>query len=273
MSDSAGPILQLHLEPREPMEVAELTAALGSLARQYQTFAVANGLSEKASDARLLVSSVQPGSIDISLLPDWLDAATLGGLLMPLIDKYEMIQKFAEQIKGLLELFGGEKKSTAEVSISDCDDAVNIVKPVAEHGGLQTFNVFNGPVSVNVLTTTTNQARQIIEGATAQKIALQAVKPEAEKRQRVSMTWSRLDREKVKSDRKTTPDRATIEEIDSKPHAVFFTDEVSFLKSEMIADEENPYRQVYFVDVEVSRAAGGKVTAYRVVGYHGKEDL
>jgi hypothetical protein len=40
----------------------------------------------------------------------------------------------------------------------------------------------------------------------------------------------------------------------------------------MISDEENPMQKVYFVDVEVSRV-GGKVTAYRIVGFHGKDEL
>jgi hypothetical protein len=227
MADGS-PILQIHLEPQEPIEVAELTAALGSLARQYQGFAVENGLSQKTADARLLVSSVAPGSIDISLLPDWVTAAAASGpLLMPLIDKFEILQKFAKHIKALLDYFGGEK-TKSEVSIRDCDDAINIAKPIAQHGGEQTFNVFNGPVSVTVLRTDTRQARQLIESAVRQKAELQASKPEPEKRQRVSMTWSRLDREKAKADRKTAPDRATIEEIDPKPHAVFFTDECHF---------------------------------------------
>jgi hypothetical protein len=179
MADGAEPVLQLHLEPQEPIEVYELTGALGSLARQYQVFAVANSLSEKAGDARLLVSSVKPGSIDISFLPDWLDTATMGGLLIRFIDKYEVIQNFAKQIRELLDFFGGQK-SKANISVSDCDDAINIVKPTAAHGGTQTFNVFNGPVSLNVLSVNTSQARQIIERATTEKLALQGVKPEPE---------------------------------------------------------------------------------------------
>jgi len=47
---------------------------------------------------------------------------------------------------------------------------------------------------------------------------------------------------------------------------------MSHVKKEMIDDEENPYQKVYFVDVEVLRV-GDKVVAYRIVGYHGKEDL
>src|ERR1700704_62512 len=57
---SDEPCLQLHLEPSEPIEVSELTGALGALARQNQ-------LAKKPSDARLLVSSVAPGSIPSSV--------------------------------------------------------------------------------------------------------------------------------------------------------------------------------------------------------------
>jgi hypothetical protein len=47
---------------------------------------------------------------------------------------------------------------------------------------------------------------------------------------------------------------------------------MSAIKKQMIDDEVNPYQNVYFVDVSVSRIAD-KVVAYRVIGYHGKEEL
>ena len=53
---------------------------------------------------------------------------------------------------------------------------------------------------------------------------------------------------------------------------VFFTDEMSFLKKDMIDDEANPLQMVYFVDVSISRVMA-KITAYRIVGFHGKEPL
>ena len=74
------PLLQLHIEPDEPIEVEELTGALGALSRQYQDFATAEGLTGKAGNARLLVSNVSPGSIDINLLPD---LTAVGGLDFP----------------------------------------------------------------------------------------------------------------------------------------------------------------------------------------------
>lgn len=266
------PCLQLHLEPSEPMEVSELTGALGALARRYQAFAVENQLAKKPSDARLLVSSVAPGSIDISLYPDLVSHLAAMPMLAPLIDKAELIAKFGKALKILLELFS--KKKEAEVgdivSVKDCDDAISIVKPIANHGGTQTFNTINGGITYNILTMNASEASKIMEAAINQKALLQD--SDAEIRQRVPMVWKRLDRDETRPEAKSSPDRALIEEIDAKPHAVFFTDEMSILKKQMIGDELNPYQSVYFVDVSVSRVSG-KVVSYRVIGYHGKEEL
>lgn len=266
------PRLQLHLEPSEPIEVSELTAALGSFARRYQAFAIENEIAKKPSDARLLVSSVSPGSIDISLLPDLAPYLATAGLLGPLIDKTEVILKFGKSLKALFEHFKKKKEDRAadQISVKDCDDAINILKPIANHGGSQTFNTIHGSVTVNILTMQASEAAKIIESAVQERALLQ--NPNAETRQRVPMIWKRLDRDETKADAKTSPDRGLIEEIDVKSHAVFFTDEMASLKTQMIDDEENPYQSVYFVDVEVSRVSG-KVVSYRIMGFHGKEEL
>jgi hypothetical protein len=266
------PCLQLHLEPSEPMEVSELTGSLAAVARQYQAFAVENDLAKKPSDARLLVSSVAPGSIDISLYPDLMTHLAALPMLAPLIDKAELIAKFGKALKSLFDLFAKKKESETgdDISLKDCDDAINIVKPIANHGGSQTFNTINGGVVVNILTMNASEASKIMEAAIHQKTLIQ--NPDAEIRQRVPMVWKRLDRDETKPEAKSSPDRALIEEIDTKPHAVFFTDEMSYLKKQMIDDEENPYQNIYFVDVSVSRLSD-KVVSYRVIGFHGKEEL
>jgi hypothetical protein len=266
------PCLQLHLEPGEPMEVSELTGALGALARRYQAFAVENQLAKKPSEARLLVSSVAPGSIDISLYPDLMSHLAAAPMFAPLLDKAELITKFGKGLKALFALFAKRKEGEAgdDVTVKDCDDAINIVKPIANHGGTQTFNTINGGVTHNILTMNASEASKIMTTAIHQKALLQD--SDAEVRQRVPMVWKRLDRDETRPEAKSSPDRALIEEIDAKPHAVFFTDEMSILKKQMIGDELNPYQSVYFVDVSVSRVSG-KVVSYRVIGYHGKEEL
>ena len=264
--------LQLHLDPNEPIEVTELTAALGALARQYQKFALENELAVKTREARLLVSNVSPGSIDISFVPDFVYAATaMGPLLAPLLDKAELVEKFAKHIKTLTEFFKSKEKSTGDgISVRDCDDVANIVKPTASHGGNQTFNIIKGDVKVCVLSIERDDAIALFDSALSHKASILGA--DGDQKQRVPLVWKRLDRDDAKVDGKTSPDRGVIEEIDPRPHPVLFTDEMLTIKREMIDDEVNPYQNIYFVDVQISRVQG-KIVSYRVTGYHGKEEL
>ena len=247
-----GAQLQLHIEPLQPIEIGELTGALTSLARQYNVFAFRQDYLEEVGATRLLVSSITPGSIDINFIPD-LTSATI--LAMPIVSDIRVVSEFAGHIKWLLERFGTKRDDLEvhDVTVRDCDDAINIVKPIATHGGTQTFNTFNGPILQAVINVNSTLARRITEDAVREKARLQF--PEAERRERVSMTWKRLDRDPAKS-KGSSPDKALIEEIDPKSHSVFFEDALSYLKDEMIKNEDNPYQKVYFVDVEVSRVRG-----------------
>jgi hypothetical protein len=116
-------------------------------------------------------------------------------MLAPLIDKAELIAKFGKALKILLEIFAKKKEAAAgdDVSVKDCDDAINIVKPIANHGGTQTFNTINGGITYNILTMNASEASKIIEAAINQKALLQD--SDAEIRQRVPMVWKRLDRD------------------------------------------------------------------------------
>jgi hypothetical protein len=265
------PLLQLHLEPRDPIDVLHLTAALGSLARQYQEFAFEHDLARRTADARLLVSNVAPGSIDISFVPDFTYIVAAGGpLLAPLLNKYDLIEKFGKHLKTLIDAFSSTKPPPETITVKDCDDAINIVKPIAQNGGSQTFNIIKAGQILPVLFINTEQAQSLVESAARHKIELQ--RPDADIRQSVAMVWARLDRDPAKTEGTKSPDRGVIEEIDPKPHAVLFTDEMSHIKREMIDDQENPYQKVYFVDVEIVRV-GDKIVAYRIMGFHGTEDL
>ena len=148
------PYLQLHLEPSEHIEVSWLANT------KRLPFKIK---SQRSPPTRLLVSSVAPGSIDISLYPDLVDYLAALPMLAPLFDKAELIAKFGKTLKSLFELFKKKKETEVgdEVTIKDCDDAINIVKPIANHGGSQTFNVIHGGVTMYVLTMTAPEASEI----------------------------------------------------------------------------------------------------------------
>jgi hypothetical protein len=216
-----------------------------------------------------LVSSVSPGSIDISFLPEL--AAITTGALLPVIEQLALVRKFAEHIRWLLDGFLSKPsdESASENTVTQCDDAINLVKPIANNGGKQSFTVIKGDLNINVLNITASEARRITNNAAKARAKLKG--QDLEIAQRVPLVFSRLDTATAKVEG-PSPDKAVIEELDPKPHAVLFTDEMIPIKKAMIEDEIRPFKKVYFVDVQVSRI-GGKIVSYRIIGYHGNDDL
>lgn len=265
VATEATPPFQLHIEPDTPIELSELTGALGAIAHQFEIFALEEGLAARAKDARLLVSSVRPGSIDIGLLPD---TATMAGMLAPLVPLGRVVG-FAEKLKKLIDAFRKKEARPEGITVRDCEDVAAIVGTVANHGGTQNFNVHNGDVYQTVLSIGGSEAQRIAGNAALFKAQMQF--PAADIRQRVAMIWSGLDTDRARQKGVRNPDKGLIEEIDPKPRPVFFQDEFMYLKQEMLAAEENPYLKVYFVDVSVSRV-DGRVVSYRIVGFHGTAD-
>ena len=266
-SGAPDPVLNFHMAPNSPIEVGELTAALGAVSRQYQRFILDEGLSQRMADARLLIPNVSHGSIDINFLPDFHTTVATVRPLMPLmVGKVELIRRFAERLRRVLEFFL-KRADAGSISISskDCDDATNIVNPIARHGGNQVITVVNGDVHNHILKINAEDARTIADNATNTKSLLSVGEPE--KRQRVAMVWRQLDSDEAKVEGQRSPDHGIVAEIDPKPRPVFFTDDMSHLKREMIENEENPYQKIFFVDVEVSRIPGGRVGNYRIIGF------
>ena len=258
------PPFQLHLEPDDPIELGEMLRCLAAIGHQFEIFAAEEGISS-AKDAKLLVSSVRPGSIDIGLLPD---LSTLGVLVAPVLVYSPPVLKFAAALKELIDKFR-KKSPTDGVSIKDCGDVAAIIAPTATHGGSQTFNTYNGAVWAPVFQVTAADAREVLSNAVEAKKLLEGT--EHERKQRVPMVWHGMDTDGARTSGSRNPDKGIIEEIDAKPRPIFFEDEFAHLKDAMIGDHANPYKLVFFVDVEVSRV-GGKVVAYRIVGYHGSTE-
>lgn len=270
--ETTSAVLRLHIETVHSIAAEELAQALTAYDRQYRDFALSEGLVGRPADARLLVSSVSQGSIDISFIPE---LAAVGMTLLPLVDQATIALKFGDQLLELLKHFRGDKQlpPTVSVEVKDCDDVSNIVSPVADNGGSQTFMVVNGGVTVNQITVTQSEAQKIRRRAQKQRADLVVPEvPAVETRRAVPLTWHQLAKDAPKTQGKRSPDQGVIQEIDDGAHAVLFTHDTAHLKSELIGDGENPYRMIYFVDVEVSRIAS-KVVSYRVLDFHGKQEL
>lgn len=270
-----SPPIQIHIEPEGSVELADLTAALAAYGRQYSFFARDAGLTTKASDARIFVSSVSPGSIDIGfeLADIWTNARESAAIaatwLSALSGQVDVATKFLERLNALLEFFRKPDADPNAVTVQDCLDAVAIAAPIANSGGTQTINIHNGDIYNQILVMDVDDAREITKNAYDMKALKQY--PDAERRQNVALVWYSLDGAEARGDGKRNPDKGIIEELDSRPRSVFFDDDLAYLKQEMLAGVPNPFQKIYFVDVEVSRV-DGKVGSYRVTAYHGNDD-
>lgn len=267
------PALNLHIEPKNPIELEDMLASLATLGKRFQTYARTE-LGAFERNPRLFVSSIKPGSIDISLIPDLYDAgraAAGAAVAVGAGDAVAAVKGFAETIKILLDTFGkpvGKQPGDA-ISVRDCDDAVNIVKPIAASGGTQTINV-NNVQGDQIIQFEINgpEAERILENALARKALL--LLPEVEKKEAVALVWQKVDKSTGRTEGASSPDKGRIEEIDGAPRSILFADDMAHVKFDMMA--EPMLQMVYYVDVEIVRV-GDKIKAYRVVGYHGKERL
>ena len=204
------PPYQIHLDPAYPPELGELTRALDAIGLQFEQYAVQSGLAVKAKDAKLLVSSVSLGSIDLALVPDLI---AIAGLLAPTVP-VEQVKNFVEYIKLLINVFEHEKKPVEQVSIRDCEDVAAIMAPIANHGGQQTINVHNGDIYQPIIVIDQERARALTSTAMTTKALIQS--PNAEIKQRVPMIWKGLYNDEPRTSGARSPDKALIEENRSK---------------------------------------------------------
>ena len=258
------------MDPNCPIEVTELVKALNSISRQYHEIAASSEL-EAERNSRLLVRSISHGSIVIDFVTDYLPHITTIAGLAGVLHQFEIVDKLGERLKWLVEKFRTRPKKShlADISVTDCDDAINFLQPIANNGGSQTVTIVKNNIETAIFVTSSDQARAFSNNA--KMIRSELVGSISETKQRVPLIWKQIHKDAIKS-AGTSPDKGVIEEIDQKVHPILFADDMASLKRQMVSDDDNPLQKIYFVDVEVSRVQG-KVVSYRVVGYHGKEEL
>ncbi|MGO6935013.1 hypothetical protein ACCS97_25110 [Rhizobium ruizarguesonis] len=268
------PAFNLHIEPKSPIELEHMLSSLAVLGRRFQSYAKEELDLGRGDTAKLYVSSIKPGSIDISLIPDLYEAGKhVAGAVAAAGagDVVETVKGFAESIQTLFKTFNKpvKEEAGAGVTVKDCDDAINIVKPIATAGGVQTFNVNNVQGDqILVFDINSPQASRIIDNALHHREKL--LLPETETHKQVALVWQKIDRSDARTVGATSPDKGRIEEIDSRPKSILFHEDVADVKSDIMG--EALLQMVYYVDVEVVRV-DDRIKAYRVVGYHGKEPL
>ena len=270
--------IAIHIEPERPIALPILLSNLKSLGDEYHKYSTeVLGVSKK-ENSKLYVGSISPGSIDILLQPEYLEIAGVGLAIATSVGPVEAMRAigdFADFVKLLLERFEGNSKpseiASDEITISDCNNAINFAQNVVDAGGSQTINVVNVEGDFKpVISINESQARRLVKNANQTKAILEF--PSDELFQAQALVWKTFDKSPAKKDGQRSPDKGIIESIDPKHKAILFADGEEGLKSEIINSDENPMQMVYYVDVEVVKV-DNKVKAYRIVKYHSREQL
>jgi len=265
--------IAIHMESERPIELPQLLSSLASVGNEYQKYSkTILGISDKNA-SRLYVGSVKPGSIDIFLQPEYMEMAKSGLAIATSsgpVDAANVLFDFGKRLGMLLETFK-KKPDPKDVTISECDNAMNIAGNVVEAGGKQTINHVNIQGDFKpVYTLDARTAHQVIGNAADTKAALQL--PAAERLSAQAMIWKTFDKSHARTEGQRSPDKGIIDEIDPAPKAILFGDDETGMKADIIASEESLMQMIYYVDVEVVRVQQ-KIKAYRIVGFHGKELL
>lgn len=256
-------ILRIHIENTQPIEVSDFTKTMNAIGSLFSSFASKNGKTKDEINAKLYVSKIKEGSIDIHLV----ELATVG--IIPFMENSNLILDFAKNIKSFYEYYVhsiGEKPKLNAQELKGVHDMVSV--PANDRGGKMAIQVIHGDVG-----------EIIFEGCTFNHIEGNGIQNQSENElKELKSTTSEgevLTRRlmtiyQVRKDSGSTGNKGVIESIsDRKLGLVFDTDE---LEDRILHSSQNPMLKGYVVDV-IIQTAQGKPAAYKVMALHDVIDL
>lgn len=245
--------LTLRLDYRDPLELTALSKSLTRIGRRYARFSRADDLPE----ATLVIEQIRQNCLIIDLAP----LAIAAGGVMSAAEPVKNAVEFALNLKTLLEFFLGRGPRPKTLTKMDCDDAREIVQPIAiqREGQFQISASGDATVSVNINLNSV-EANAVQNRAEQEKIRLRESTSRIEKG--VAFYWQVADKSAAVSEGRT-PDRGVIEKVDKRDRPIRFEDPI--LKSNMMG--AHPFETAYIVDAEVIILKDA-IQAYKILAVH-----
>lgn len=249
-------VLTVTLNHTMPIELSDLSASLGALARQHQRFADRIGASINGDRVRLYVKEIRPGSMIVELL-------ALAQTVAPILGAVNTIVPFARNVADLLSFaVGKETAPPEETTTKDARDLSDFIKPVA--GDLGSSMVIhardNARVEVNVRINSNeaNAAQNRLNNWAARQ-----QEPVSGIHEHQLFYFARATGEAQRA----TGDRGIIERFGKQAvRTRFMTPEAKQLPL-----QEPLFQKVYDVDVDV-QTVDGKPMLYRILKVHDSFD-
>ena len=256
-------ILRIHIQHSQPIEVSDFTKTMNGISGLFTSFAQKNGKSKEETHAKLFVSKIHEGSIDIHLL----EMATIG--LIPFVENSNLIMDFAKHIKSIYDYYVKGEPSRPELSVPDLKNIHDLVSvPSNDRKGTMSIQVINGNVENIVYSGCTfnntdgNSSQNQVDKELEQMKAIQSSDNIWEKQ---LMTIFQ-----VRKDGTPAGNKGVIDAISTKRLGLLFDSDE--LEEKILHSEDNPMRKAYYVDVMIL-TANGKPAAYKIMALHDMIDL
>lgn len=255
--------LLVHIRHSKPIELSEFTTCLNAVGNLFSSYVQKEGQSKEMAQAKLYVSKIEEGSIDIIL------KEIVSATFIPFAENANTIFQFAAYLKGIVDYFtkgDGEKPALTQqecrnlrdvfaVTAGDNNGETEIGAICGENKGTLfqscTFNFGESNSAQNQLSKEIERLKSVGSNDEVYKMQLMTLY-------------------QIRNDNTNIGNKAIIESISRKKLSVIFDSED--LKDNILRIDENPTRKGFIVDVSVMTAEG-KTAVYKVLKLHEIVDL
>jgi hypothetical protein len=257
MEENKQDILRIHIENSQPVEVADFTKTMNAFGALFASFAQKNGKSKEEANAKLYVSKIIEGSIDIHLV----ELATMG--IIPFVENSNLILDFAKHIKSIYDYYVKGASFKPELTPADLRNVHDMVSvPANDRNGVMSVQVIRGNVdSILYSGCTFNyiEGNGIQNKSDYEQKEIRSVSDNGDvyKKQLMSIYQVRKG--------EGVGNKAIIDAISSRALALLFDSKV--LEDEILRSDINPIKSAYYVDVMILTAQG-RPAAYKVMALH-----
>lgn len=267
----------IHIDANGPVDLEELHESLAALARIYRRHYPTE---PEAPPAKLYVTKVSTGSIDIEIVP----LLAILGMPIPYMDAALVVREFTRWIGGKLRSVSEAMPLAGGISRDEAHDLNAFVSPMTGRKGAElgiTHAKFvrkerTGRVEREILAEYKFNEAEINRAASNLRKTEDSQNrkdaPRHSTEREVLMAFQQADKSPGK-EKGRTGDRVIIAAVSSKPLPVYFPKEAASIKRRILEQTENPFSKGYVVDVVVQYAGDDQPKLYSVIELHDIVDL
>jgi hypothetical protein len=254
--------LVITIKNNQPIELADLTKSLSSLASQFSSFVAKNGIHKEERESKLYVKEIKQGSIIIELIEPYL-------AILPAIADFNSIFEFAQYLKRGFEYLlnrnnSKDKQARAAPDLEieqNIKELSSIVTPIVKDGNstIHIDTLVCGNV-INNFYFNSNESQCIQQNATNLLKSLKETEIEKDIHPKVVLVLSQ-----ARSDSNKKGNKGKIESLSDKELNILI--EKDDIKAIMLDRQTNPFKMAFVVDVRIENI-NNKPAIYRVINLH-----